>query len=181
MTTLPRSVEQESISAFSEALGMTSGHVELADSATSLRAIFDPKESAPPMPFVARIVLDKSRPRVIQNVVEKLNRALALPRNWDSYGGKGASPTATLFALSWFDDVYQTGLPAPSVVPGSDGSIQLEWHMRGVDFEVLFLPSGGAEFAFGDHESGVKEEGHLDVQNRAGRVYIERIASRAGH
>ncbi len=179
MTTLPAPIP-ESISALTDAPGITSSQIlnEWADYPTSLRDRYGRRSSSPPREFAPRIQIIGTPSRVIREVVSELNRALALPRNWDSYRGRCASPTAAKAALSWLIDVLQPALPCPSVVPGSDGSVQLEWHLRGIDLEILFHPSGIGEFIFEDRESVREEEGILAPSNDFARLFVDAIVSR---
>lgn len=121
-----------------------------------------------------RIVVHGLQPLVVCAVVDALNDKLALAPDWDTYGGRGVSINAARAAVSWFLDVFQEGLPTPSIVPGSDGSIQFEWHARGIDLEVRFEPSGVTEFTFEDMETGAEESGPAD----SCQPYIKTLASR---
>jgi hypothetical protein len=90
-------------------------------------------------------------------VLEQLTTAMTLPRNWDSYGGRpvmiASVEKAVLFLLS---NMRTQSLP-PTVVPMSDGGVQLVWHDNGVDIEVSFGESAGSEELYvrdatADHE-----------------------------
>lgn len=121
-----------------------------------------------------RIRVFGSQPPVVQALVADLNDMLALSTDWDTYGGRSLSITAARAAVSWLLDACQDRLPAPTVVPGSDGSIQLEWHTRGVDLEVHFEASGVGEFSFEDLDTGEESGGpahlaHAHVQTLASR------------
>lgn len=121
-----------------------------------------------------RIMVFGSQPPVVQALVADLNNMLALSSDWDTYGGRSSSITAARAAVSWLLDAWQDGLPAPAVVPGSDGSIQLEWHTRGIDLEVRFEASGAGEFSFEDLNTGEESFGpaHLACD------HVQTLASR---
>ena len=127
------------------------------------------------LPQAPRIVVHGSQPMVVREVVGDLNEKLALAPNWDTYGGRAVSINAARAAVSWFLDVFQEDLPAPSIVPGSDGSIQLEWHARGIDLEVCFESSGVAEFSFEDLDTGQQAAGRAELA----QPYVNTLASRA--
>lgn len=65
---------------------------------------------------------------------DQFAKLFALPYNWDTYG----SPRISLAAI----ERAQAFLMCVSVVPCSDGGVQLEWHQDGHDIEVKFDPSG---------------------------------------
>jgi hypothetical protein len=60
-----------------------------------------------------------------------------LPENWDSYGAARLDPAVI--------DRAQLFLARVSVVPCSDGAVQLEWHTHGLDLEIEFTPEGKTE------------------------------------
>ena len=55
-----------------------------------------------------------------------------LPENWDGYGAK---PLDALVVKSLVDELKLAmrgvGATAPDLIPGADGSVQAEWHLRG--------------------------------------------------
>jgi hypothetical protein len=68
----------------------------------------------------------------VSDLVEKLNRMRDLPRGWDSYDACAIDERAINTAL-----VLVQSLPGEwSAVPVSDGSVQLERHLMGVDIEI---------------------------------------------
>lgn len=48
----------------------------------------------------------------------------------------------------------QPDTPSPQIIPTAMGTIQLEWHLRGIDLEVEALPSGLLHISCEDGESG---------------------------
>ncbi|WP_270038312.1 hypothetical protein [Solirubrobacter ginsenosidimutans] len=71
---------------------------------------------------------------------ERLSNLLGLPDDWDSNGSGAPSLMAAIEALSLLERVLGSDAVAPSVVPLSDGGVQLEWHRRGTDVEVILGP-----------------------------------------
>ncbi len=61
---------------------------------------------------------------------------VALNNNWDSYGADRISPKVAeaVHELLW--NIMQMATPAPQIVPSANGSIQLEWHQKGIDLEI---------------------------------------------
>ena len=96
-------------------------------------------------------------PAILRVVGELLN----LPENWDSYGARRINPAAVAFALQLLSDTMRPETPAPAVVPTSGGSIQLEWHTRGIDLEIEIKSPGRLYVSYEDHRHGVEWEGEL--------------------
>ncbi|MCY4657266.1 MAG: hypothetical protein OXC80_10695 [Gammaproteobacteria bacterium] len=60
-----------------------------------------------------------------------------LPKNWDGYKGVSVSIECATFALELMGTLRtRSQFPLPQVVPGSDGTLQLEWHQNGFDIEI---------------------------------------------
>jgi len=62
-----------------------------------------------------------------------------------------------------------TNSPAPSLVPGFDGSLQMEWHRGGVDLEIFVEPNGKASAWC----EAAGEEWHDDERVRIRRIKRE--------
>lgn len=83
----------------------------------------------------------------IAHVWRMLHVFMNLKKGWDSYDGLPVTVAAARDAFVWFvQSSDELGMKeAPHVVPGSDGSVQLEWHTGGRDIEVYFMPDGTME------------------------------------
>lgn len=68
--------------------------------------------------------------------IGELERLLALPDNWDSYGARAVTASAVAAGLSLLGGFMAQGVPLPAFVPTPRGGIQLEWHCGGLDVEV---------------------------------------------
>lgn len=68
---------------------------------------------------------------------DAFDHLLQLPENWDSYGAPRLDPAVVERARLFLSRV--------SVVPCSDGAVQLEWHTHGVDLAIEFTVDGTAE------------------------------------
>lgn len=84
----------------------------------------------------ARVLTDKrvaaqASPPTAPNVFDELK---ALKQDWDTYGAAPLDPAVVDSAELFWRRV--------SVVPGGDGSVQLEWHTHGWDIEIEFNPDG---------------------------------------
>lgn len=72
------------------------------------------------------------------SVIKQVVDVLTLPPNWNSYGAPTIDRAAAQNAVNFLVTRMHASTPAPSIVPLSSGGIQLEWHRRGIDLEVVF-------------------------------------------
>lgn len=112
-------------------------------------------------------------------VAAKLNDLVKLPEGWDGYDGKSVDFRIAHFAVQLLQHVYVEGVPSPSLVPGSDGSLQIEWHSNGLDIELDILGVNQVDCLKRDLETGGEEELELTVDFKAVRAWIEDLAGRA--
>lgn len=73
----------------------------------------------------------------LQHLRESAAELLALPPGWDSYQARPIDSFAVQRALrfcQWLSD----DAPAPTIVPLSNGGVQLEWHTKEMDEEMEF-------------------------------------------
>ncbi|HRQ73240.1 MAG TPA: hypothetical protein PLU35_09455 [Phycisphaerales bacterium] len=173
-TALPAAPGYQSIAAFS---GMVEGSPEYAEQRWS-----GPVSSRPAghQPFSRTLRLDVpgSTETATRTAVARLNEILGLRSNWDSYGAKPIDSTAAVAALMWLYGIDRPGLPAPSVVPVPDGSVQLEWHMHGIDLEVCFQPTGESACSVEDRIKHTEQEGSLEEIGDAVRLVVHELALR---
>ena len=73
------------------------------------------------------------------STVEQLTALISLSDDWDSYGAMAPSLEAIHTATKVISRIITDDMVVPAVVPGADGSIQLEWHVNGIDLEVEVL------------------------------------------
>lgn len=90
------------------------------------------------------------QPTWLRDANHKLAEIAMLPLNWDSYGGRPLAPAMHLAAARLIAQIAELGLPMPAIVPTSDGSVQLEWHERGIDLELRLRSQSVYELHFED-------------------------------
>lgn len=93
----------------------------------------------------------------------RFNELTALPIGWDGYSGQPVSFTCANFAANLIERLSITDLPAPQLVPGNDGSLQIEWHRNGYDIEIDVLAPLDVVATRYDHTSSEEEE--LELQS----------------
>jgi hypothetical protein len=69
-------------------------------------------------------------------VVDRLNHLCCLPVGWNGYGAGPVNFQTADFALRVLDSVCSADTPAPSIVPGPSGDLQIEWHLETGDIEL---------------------------------------------
>ena len=83
---------------------------------------------------------------------------LTLPCKWDSYEAGTIDPRIVHEAMNFMNTVLAATSPAPRVVPLSSGGVQLEWHRKGMDLEVVFDAGDRPFFYRRNRESGEESE-----------------------
>jgi len=92
---------------------------------------------------------------------EHIEPVLALKAGWAGPGSQPVSRPAVYLAehlLGLALAGISAPLVLPSVVPGLDGEIQLEWHRGSLDLEVLIDEEGQITALLEDHSLGVEIE-----------------------
>jgi hypothetical protein len=99
--------------------------------------------------------------KAILPAVEKIE---SLPENWDTYGSPPPSPKLTSEILRFLKD-SEMDFPTPAVVPGSGGSVQLEWYIEDRELEIEFPPTGPLEFLKTNLNTNQQEGGEFSRQD----------------
>jgi hypothetical protein len=66
---------------------------------------------------------------------------LDLEPDWDSYGGAAIDPDQLYLASAVLTALVKPETPRASIVPLSNGGVQIEWHSEGMDFEISTINS----------------------------------------
>lgn len=67
---------------------------------------------------------------------QRLEELLRLEEGWDGYNGFPVSFANAMYAFRVLEAICRPDTPAPQIVPGSSGDLQLEWHEQGGDVEL---------------------------------------------
>ncbi len=102
-------------------------------------------------------------PAWVKSVLEAIVPLFRLERNWDSYGAVPVDPKIVKSALEILLSVTDYDSPAPSVVPTVSGGLQFEWHIGGIDLEIVVSGPGDSRFIFEDR-SDHEIEGELPAE-----------------
>jgi len=87
-------------------------------------------------------------------VRQRLESLLALPENWDSYGGLPIDEGLFQPVLEFLARFMRDQTPAPQIAPLSSGGVQLEWHTKGIDMEIAFADRRRLNAFFEDSKTG---------------------------
>lgn len=107
--------------------------------------------------------------------VRHMVRLLSMPPGWDSYGGKPIDRQKATAALALVGTAIEKGAPMPAIVPTSDGSVQLEWHRRGVDLEIRATSETSFEVFFEDLATGETSEVEIGTDLAPLRAFLDRV------
>jgi len=104
---------------------------------------------------------------------EQFESAISLPPGWDTYNGVPSSLSSVERALSFLVTyLHRESLP-PTVVPLSDGGIQLVWHQNRLDVEATFPAAEEGEVYVRDLASGTEIEFSLASRGNGPAVLRE--------
>lgn len=102
-------------------------------------------------------------------VTKRLEDLIRLERGWDGYAGSPVSFVNATFALSMLKSICDSQTPAPQIVPGSSGDLQVEWHTLRGDVELHVRTPNDVQ-AWRVTSSGVEEE--LSLANDFSEVVV---------
>ena len=71
-----------------------------------------------------------------QAALTRLEELLHLPEGWDGYVGKPVTFANVVFTLRMLEQICLSHTASPSIVPGVDGDLQVEWHTHSGDIEL---------------------------------------------
>lgn len=124
-----------------------------------------------------RIVIPYNNSSWLQALGPRFEHLTHLERGWDGYEGLPVKFSCAKFAADLLERICDPAVPAPSLVPGSDGSVQAEWHLGRVDLEIDVLAPQEVVATLYDPEIG--EPQRIELQNDFGPLttWIARLRS----
>jgi hypothetical protein len=102
-----------------------------------------------------------SLPNWVRPTISGFTEIQRLPENWDSYHGRVVSRDLIKQSLFVLSHVMKPDFPAPSVVPLGDGGLQIEWHRKQQDLEIVFAADDAPQFYYRNRTSGNEQEGSV--------------------
>ncbi len=119
------------------------------------------------------VVRTNSLPSWVEPTISAYSGIQSLNDNWDSYGGKKISHDIIRLSLSILAQIMESASPAPSVVPLADGGLQLEWHRKQQDLEIVFPVDESAKFYYTNKARRSEDEGSIDEIVRLAQLVKE--------
>jgi hypothetical protein len=113
---------------------------------------------SPEAPRVSRVRVANPSSRWVEALKDRFDELTSLPKGWDGYAGRPVKFTCAQFAANLIERLFDPGLPPPSLVPGSDGTVQIEWHRNRYDIEIDVLAPYEVVATRFDHVSGLSQE-----------------------
>ena len=109
-------------------------------------------------------------------VIEQLQDLISLEVGWDGYRGEPVSFETANFALKALEAICYENTPAPHIVPGSGGDLQIEWHTHVAEIELHILAPNNVHAWIATPETGEDgEEFHLTTNFSIVAELIKRI------
>lgn len=129
-------------------------------------------------PAQTRVRVEPARSKWICDLRERFDEITSLPKGWDGYDGRPVTFTTAQFAASLIERLSVDGVPSPSLVPGSDGTVQIEWHRNHYDIEIDVLGPYEVVAFRRDQRTGNEEELDLQMDFTALAGWIEGLSSK---
>ncbi len=111
--------------------------------------------ATPAAPNLVLVAHSQTRDCGVAWIDSQVKRISKLKRNWDGYDAPAITLGQLNLLTSVLSSILPAGAPSGSIVPGADGSLQAEWHLRhasyglvveeGQPISVWYHPRGGAE------------------------------------
>jgi hypothetical protein len=119
--------------------------------------------------------LDQPLPAWFDPLMQGFIDLLTLPPDWNSYGAGAIDEGIVLDAMNFISGLLGPASPAPRIVPLSGGGLQLEWHRKGIDLEVVFDRDGRPFFSQRNRLTGEDSEHELPEDSILLRSIIAKL------
>ena len=116
--------------------------------------------------FTESLELEQESSTLIQNLNAKLIEFTKLAHGWDGYSGIPLPLKNAKVAESVLKKIIVHRIPEPSVVPGGDGAVQIEWHINNFDLEFTVSRFGELRAWRYNVKSEVESEIRLDEMEK---------------
>jgi len=111
----------------------------------------------------ARVRITQPRSRWVAELKDRFDELTALPQGWDGYAGRPVSFNCAQFAANLLERLFVESVPAPQIVPGDDGTLQIEWHQNQFDIEIDVLAPYDVCAVKRDLRTGLVQEIELEI------------------
>jgi len=90
----------------------------------------------------------------VDQSTERLKKLINLDYGWDGYQGEPVTSACAFFAGRIIAELYMEGVYPPCIIPGNDGTLQLEWHQSNHSIEIDILAPNNIEVSKENHTTG---------------------------
>ena len=126
------------------------------------------------LPEDIKIEVDNINPSAwITEVVTKAANLLSLRKSWDSYNACVIKENAIDSMIRVLYSFNQKSTPMPSLVPLSNGEVQIEWHVKNRNLELEINENGISNLFYYDSSDEIELLNPSDDQIA---TYIEKIS-----
>ncbi len=115
-----------------------------------------------------------AEPQWLRPTIDRMNRLIRLPEDWDRHDGQGVRHDTAFFAIQILLQTLDSEAPIPFISPLSYGGIQIEWHEKGIDLEIEVVAPNKVIVNFQDSRTGMSDE---DVTLSSNFGYLEDVIS----
>lgn len=114
----------------------------------------------------------------ILGLSDRLNKLTSLAAGWDGYQGRPVSLRCAMFAANLIERLFVDDVPPPQLVPGADGTLQMEWHRNGFDVEIDVLAPYEVIAVRRNLRTGKVDEENLETDYSLLGVWIAELKDR---
>jgi hypothetical protein len=152
------------------------------ETVSAASAVFTQSADVIPIPRPpTRVIVSEPVAAWRSAAVSRLSELVRLPPGWDGYAAEPISFGDVYYALRLLEAVCGDEAPAPQIVPGSSGDLQIEWHLPRGDIELHVRAPNDVVAWHCDSTTGPDGE-ELALTNDFVAVvpWIERLAESSG-
>lgn len=93
-------------------------------------------------------------------IIEQLEMLMKLETGWDGYQGEPVSFENAIFALKMLEGICPDDAPAPQIVPGTGGDLQIEWHTHAANIELHIIAPNNVHAWIANEQTGPDGQDH---------------------
>lgn len=112
------------------------------------------------------------------DIETRLHELYQLPSGWDGYQGQSLTQANLDLARRLLRAIMAPEMPHPSFVPGADGSLQVEWHVDGIDIEADLINGRIVTLSRVEREIDMEDTVEEDEAIRMLTEWLEPLAHR---
>lgn len=124
-----------------------------------------------------RVRVPNHNSRWMKELASRFDEVVGLDTGWDGYSAVPVSFSIAQFAAQMVERLCIPNVPAPSLVPGSDGSLQVEWHVAGFDIELDVSAPLEVEAYRRNHDTGEEDEINIESDFTQIAHWISEVAA----